>query len=198
MNPGGGSESESNERIVYGAGVKLSDTGVASRALAGLEAGVIGGVMLLVLVSLDSMWHRRPWWSFENLAGSVIYGQSALRRGLGRATLSGAALELVSGGVAGLLFGIVFARTKGRAMALVSGMSFGVVWFYLTHRLLFGWIGPLVPMYAAQPATLLGHVLLGLVLSRTPVLYWARLAAPADANEGGHPARAGEIVPRIG
>jgi hypothetical protein len=191
MNPGAGTGLASHS-------VRTSGTGVAWRALAGLEAGVIGGALLMAFVSLDSMWHRQPWWSFENLAGSVIYGQSALWRGLGRATVAGAALELVSGGLAGCLFGIVFAHVRGRALALVSGLSFGGVWFYLSHRLLFGWIGPLVPLYAAQPATFLGHLLLGLVLSRTPVLYWSRVAAWAGTYEGGLPASAGEIVPRIG
>jgi hypothetical protein len=168
--------------------------GLHWRILAGFEAGVIGAIVLLAFLSLDAMWHRHQWWSFENLAGSVVYGPSALRRGLGRATIAGAALELVSGGIAGCLFGIAFARTRGRALALVSGVSFGVVWFYLTHQLLFSWIGPLVPMYASQPATLISHMLLGLVLSRTPVLYWSRVAHLPIPVQGSLPPSGGDIA----
>jgi len=69
------------------------------------------------------------------------------------------------------LYGVCFARTRGRMVSLLLGLSCGVIWFFISYQLLFRGIGPLIPVYASQPATLLGHVILGLVLSRTSMLY---------------------------
>ena len=144
-------------------------------ALAGLETGVIGGVAMLLFLFANSALRGQSWWSYANLLGSVVYGSSALWRGLGRATIAGIALQALMSGVAGALFGVCFARTRGRMVSLLLGLSCGVIWFFVSHWFLFKGIGPLVPVYASQPATLLGHVILGLALSRTSTLYleWA-------------------------
>jgi hypothetical protein len=140
-------------------------------ALAGLEAGVIGGLAMLLFLCAHSALRGQVWWSYANLLGSIVYGPSALWRGLSRATLAGIAIQILISGVAGLLYGVCFARTRGRMVSLLLGLSCGVIWFFITYQLFFRGIGPLIPVYASQPATLLGHGILGLVLSRTPRLY---------------------------
>ena len=177
-------------------------------ALAGMEAGVIGGAAMLLFVFAHSVLRGKAWWSYANLLGSVVYGSSALWRGLGRATLAGIALQLLLGGIAGALFGLCFARTRGRMVSLLLGLSCGVIWFFVTHWVVFRGIGPLVPVYASQPATLLGHMIFGLVLSRTSTLYlewppgWLLLEAPPGAMamsgipDASQASETNEIVPR--
>ena len=150
-------------------------TSLELSVLAGLETGVLGGVAMMLFLFAHSTLRGQSWWSYANLLGSVVYGPSALWRGLGRATVAGIAIQVLMGGAAGVLFGVCFARTRGRVESLLLGLSSGVIWFFVCHWFLFKGIGPLVPVYASQPATLLGHVILGLVLSRTSMLYleWA-------------------------
>jgi hypothetical protein len=159
-------------------------------ALAGLETGVIGGLSLLTFLCAHSALRGVSWWSYTNLLGSVVYGPSALRRGFGRATLAGLAVEILLSGFAGLVFGVCFARTRGRLMSLLLGLSCGVIWFFISFGTIFRVIGPLVPVYASQPATLLGHMIFGFVLSRTSLVYqdwpagWRLLEGP-KGPEGG-------------
>ena len=129
----------------------------------------------MVFLFAHSLLRGQSWWSYANLLGSVAYGASALWRGLGRATVAGIAIQILMSGVAGVLFGVCFARTRGRMVSLLLGVSSGLIWFFVSHGILFKGIGPLVPVYASQPATLLGHMILGLVLSRTSILFleWA-------------------------
>jgi hypothetical protein len=177
-------------------------------ALAGLEAGVVGGVSMLLFLCAHSALRGQYWWSYPNLLGSVAYGSSAFWRGLGRATAAGISVELLLSGAAGVLFGVCFARTRGRMVSLLLGLSCGVIWFFFTFGVLFRAIGPLVPVYASEPATLLAHMILGLVLSRTSMLYvqwppgWRLLEVKeAKAAASGIPNAnelrgANEIVPR--
>ena len=140
-------------------------------ALAGLQAGVLGGMAMLVFLFAHSVLRGQPWWSYANLLGSVVYGTSALWRGFGRATFAGASFQILLSGLAGALFGVCFARTRGRMPSLLLGLSSGVIWFGISHWILFKGIAPLVPVYASQPATLLGYLILGLVLSRTSMMF---------------------------
>lgn len=177
-------------------------------ALAGLETGVAGGLSMIVFLCANSILRGQSWWSFLNLLGSVVYGASSLRRGLGRATLAGLAVEILLSGLAGIVFGVCFARTRGRMVSLLLGLSCGVIWFFISFGTVFKLIGPLVPIYASQPATLLGHMIFGFVLSRTSQVHeswppqWRLWPGPAGTGDGsGIPnANAGrgasEIVPQ--
>jgi hypothetical protein len=177
-------------------------------ALAGLEAGVIGALAMLVFLFAHSMLRGQNWWSYANLLGSASYGATALWRGFGRATLAGTALQLALGGLLGVVYGVCFARTRGRMVSLLLGLSCGLIWFFLSFWLLFRVAAPLIPVYASQPATLLAHVIFGLVLSRVPQLYqawpleWRFVEPPKPVLEAsGTPGASeiggtGEIVPR--
>lgn len=169
---------------------------------------------MLTFLCAHSVLRGQPWWSYANLLGSMVYGSSALWRGLGRATLAGIAVQILSCGIVGVLFGVCFARTRGRLVSLLLGLSSGVIWFSFSHWILFKGLAPLVPVYASQPATLLGYMILGLVLSRTSMLYrdwppgwlmmppgWRTMgdevAAPAQSGtpDASQERGTGEIVP---
>ena len=178
-----------------------------SSALAGLQTGVIGGLAMLAFLFAHSLLRGQPWWSFANLMGSMVYGPSALWRGMGRATFAGIAFQVMLSGIAGVLFGVCFARTRGRLVSLLLGLSSGVIWFGLCHWILFKGIAPLIPVYASQPSTLLGYLIFGLVLSRTSMLCldWppgsavgeraSSVALPSGTPDASQESGSGEIVP---
>ena len=156
------------------------------RLLAGLQAGTAGGLLMLAYFSLQSAILRQPWWSMANLLGTAIYGQSALWRGLGRATLAGAALQLLIAAAVGILFGVFFSRLRGWTAPLLLGIATGVACFFFCHDGMFGRISPLIPVYAPRSSTIVGHLLLGLALSRVAAIYRSLepVFARAPATEG--------------
>lgn len=138
-------------------------------SLAGVEAGVLAGVVMLGWFMLHSIWGGDPWWAVPNLLASTFYGQRALYMGGGTVTVSGAALHLLVSGVIGALFALAVTpwRANHSRMALL-GLFVGLVWYYLSYGYLWHKINPLVPVYSAVPSMLTGHLLFGICLSLYP------------------------------
>jgi hypothetical protein len=135
-----------------------------SRALSGIEAGVIGGMAMLALLATTSLWRNRGWWEIPNLLGSTFYGVRAFRPGPNLATLAGASLQLMICGCVGALFGVLFGRVRSRRRMLLFGAFAGILWSYLADAFLWRQVNPLVTMYSGQPAAVLGHALFGVCL----------------------------------
>jgi hypothetical protein len=134
------------------------------RLASGLEAGVIGGMAMLLLLVAGSMWRGEVWWAPANLLGSTFYGRRAFRAGPGLATLSGTAFHIVITGTVGALFGLACGGVQERRRLVMLGTLAGVFWYYLADALFWSHVNLLVPAYAPQPATLLAHALFGACL----------------------------------
>ena len=144
--------------------------------LAGIQAGVAGGILMLLYFSLQSLMLHKPWWTMANLLGTAVYGQTALWRGLGRATIAGAAFQIIIAGFIGALFGLANAysvRLANWTSALLVGLASGLASFFLCHDWLYGLISPLIPVYAPRSSALIAHLLFGLALSRVTSIYRA-------------------------
>ena len=161
--------------------------------LAGLEAGVIGGLAMLALMIVDSMWLRHPWWSIPNLLGSVFYRHRAFHMGPGLASASGIALHLTISGLAGVVFALLFAGALSRTRSALLGIAAGLVWYYAALHVLFPRIGPLVSRYAPEPSTLLAYVLFGVCLGRFP--YRGGSDPMQDGAAAATPTEAPEVAP---
>jgi hypothetical protein len=135
-------------------------------ALAGIQAGVVGGILLVAYLALDSAWHRRSIWTVPNLLASTFYGESAYRSGFGARTCAGLALLLFLYGALGAFFALVVRDHGSRLRLTVLGLIFGTGWFFLSFDVLWKWINPLVEQYSPDRAMLVGHVLYGGVLGR--------------------------------
>jgi hypothetical protein len=134
------------------------------KVLAGIAAGALGGIVLLIFLALSSLIHQDPWWRFPNLAGTTFYGADALRSGFSRATLSGAAFEILLAGAAGAIFSsIVGDSLRGLRLAL-AGMMAGLLWMYASN-LLYARVSPLIPLYSETWPMTIGHLLLGACLA---------------------------------
>jgi hypothetical protein len=159
--------------------------------LAGIQAGVIGALILLGYVALDSAWHRRSVWTVPNLLASTFYGESAYRPGLGARTSAGVALLLVLYGVLGAVFGLVVRDQDSRLRVMLLGLIYGTGWFFLSFDVLWKYVNPLVNIYSPDRAMLVGHLLYGGTLGRRFPAYLRAIGeetipqtSPPDPAEG--------------
>jgi len=150
-------------------------------ALAGIQAGIVGALLLVAYLALDSAWHRRSIWTVPNLFASTFYGESAYRSGFGARTSAGLALMLFLYGALGALFALVVRDHGSRLRITILGLIFGTGWFFLSFDVLWKWINPLVEQYSPDRAMLVGHVLYGGVLGRCLPAY---LQAIRQAEHG--------------
>jgi hypothetical protein len=135
-----------------------------TRSALGIQAGVLGGAAMLVLVLAGSLLRDRPWWEIPNLAGSTFYGIRAFRSGVGRVTLSGIALHFVVSGTLGVLFGLAFGSIRQRKRVILLGLVTGLLWYYFGDFLFWSRVNPWISAYAPQPLALAGHAVFGLCL----------------------------------
>lgn len=135
-------------------------------ALAGIEAGTVGALILLGYLALDSAWHRRSIWTVPNLLASTFYGESAFRPGFGARTSAGLALLLLLYGTLGLLFALAVRDHGTRLRVVLAGLIYGVGWFFLSFDILWKHVNPMVQIYSPDRAMLVGHVIYGGVLGR--------------------------------
>jgi hypothetical protein len=137
---------------------------ILKRMLHGIEAGIVGGLAMLILLAAASMWHRHVWWEIPNLLGSTFYHERAFYSGPGRATLAGGALQLTICGLLGATFGVTCGNVRSRHRLMLLGTLAGLGWFYLGNALVWPRLNPLVPIYWPEPAAILSHVLFGACL----------------------------------
>ncbi len=129
------------------------------RLLNGIEAGVIGGIVMLALLVSGSLWRGDPWWLSSNLLGSTFYGARALNSGPDRATLAGGALHVFMTGSMGGAFGLVCGGIPRRRRLVLLGTLAGLIWQGLADAFVWRNINALVPLYSSQPATLFSYAL---------------------------------------
>ena len=71
------------------------------RALAGIEAGILGGVAMLAWPAVSSLVDLQSIWVVPNLLGSALSGHAVLHRGFGWVTVAGLGLHLFVAGSVG-------------------------------------------------------------------------------------------------
>jgi hypothetical protein len=134
-------------------------TTTSFQILAGLEAGILGGLLMALWLALIAPVLGRPWWFVLNLFASYTYDIRAIRDGAGMATLTGVAIQVLAGGVLGILMGMLGSgnRIAGLAIAMTAYMvCYAYVWKRYTPFLLY---------YVPQPLFVVGFFLYGSMLS---------------------------------
>ena len=159
-----------------------------TRLLAGLETGTLAGLVMLLWFALEALRRGMVWYAIPNLLGSAFYGPAALRAGLGRVTLAGISLELAHAGLAGAVFGLIAAKITGFGRALMFGLTAGLVDYAVLYFVVWRHTAPLLARHSPEPATLLAHLLYGVVLSRLPARcsrLEAAIGTPAPVPKAG-------------
>lgn len=139
---------------------------ILHRALAGLEAGVVGAGVMLLWFAIHSIWTDDPWWTTPNLLASTFYGNRVFRMGFGWPTLAGAALQLCSGGAIGVAYAFGVGKVERPAGKFGLALLTGLAWYYVLEWLLWRRMSPLVPIYASTSAMWFAHFVYGVCLTR--------------------------------
>jgi hypothetical protein len=136
--------------------------------LAGLQSGTYAALVMLAWLAAASIYYRRTVWAIPNLFATTFHGASALRRDFGSTTVSGLALHLLIYALLGALFGLLVQDRATRLRTTLLGMIWGVLWYYAWFNVLWTAINPLIPLYVPDRPMLVGHLIYGGLLGRTP------------------------------
>jgi uncharacterized protein DUF6789 len=153
--------------------------------LAGIEAGVVGGLLMMAWLGLVSLLYGRTVWHPANLIATTFYGEEALRRGFRWATLSGFSLHLVVCVTIAIAFGLLVNRIPGRRRVLLLGLAAGLAWYLIGFTFFWRLVNPVVLEYRPSQAMLVAHLLFGVCLGTLPgyreALRRAGFGPPIDA-----------------
>src|SRR5579875_1071912 len=98
----------------------MNPYGSTSRALAGLQTGMFGALILLGWMALATLWSRHSVWWYPNLMATTFGGDPALRIGFGRYSLAGLALHLVQYAGLGVIYAAVVPRHTAYTRLLLA------------------------------------------------------------------------------
>jgi hypothetical protein len=169
-------------------------------ALAGLEAGTLGTLIMIAWLLLCSVSAGYTIWIVPNLFATAIYGSGVYQNHFLRASWPGIALILAIYGAGGMVWGTLcgaFMKSgqRPRFFAL-TGAIVGLIVYYF-FNLIWKYADPLIPLYAPARALQVGHVFWGMALARAP-LYSRRIAESAmdktEEHQDEAAVRSGEVI----
>ncbi len=143
--------------------------GRLDRALAGLQAGTIGVLNMLLWMGICSVWRGEDFWTGPNLFAGAVYPQAAFRSGFEWNTAFGVALYILLYGTLGTLFALAAGRPMtSRRLALLA-MAFGLGWYWIV----FQWLWRATRLAAllhggGDTLFLVGHLIYGMLLGGFP------------------------------
>jgi hypothetical protein len=137
-------------------------------ALAGLEAGILGALCLLLWLAAGALLAGQAAWSVPVRLVTVAFGREVYRDGLFAAASAGVALQLFGGGLAGILFGLIQRAAWASSRVALVGLAYGLGWYYLAYEVLLRRIGLGPHLELPRRSLLLAHVVFGLVLAAHP------------------------------
>ena len=143
-------------------------------ALAGLQAGVLGALVIFACLMVGSLWNGRSIWVVPNLFATTFFGSHVYRNQLLRTSWTGLALIVALYGGLGTLWGCIWRDRRTRWLGLYGAVA-GLCVYFLFYDFVWRHVNPLVTLYAPDRQLQLGHLLLGLALARSP-LYARRIA----------------------
>ncbi len=155
----------------------------SSAFLAGLQLGMIGVLCMLTWLGLASVWQMRSFWTAENLMASAFYGANAIRSGFAGETLSGLAVYLALYSLLGAVLAALLGNRMPRTRTFLVSLVFSMAWYYVSFRLLWKSVLPLVALLHVERSTAFGHLIYGAVLGSYP----SHLKRPESAEARGAP-----------
>jgi hypothetical protein len=133
-------------------------------ALAGLEAGVVGGLVALGWWVLSALVSGQSVWTVPARLGALLYRGFAASDELAAAVAAGIALQIASAGAVGVLFGLAMRGGWNSQRVTLLGLLTGAGWHYAGYEVLMRTAQ--LAVYAAPPrrVMLVGNLLFGLAL----------------------------------
>jgi len=151
------------------------------RLLAGLQAGTLGTLWMLAWMGLSAVWQRRSFWAPENLMANALHPRGEIAADFQWSSLSGLAVYVLIYGALGAVFAFLAGRHATRqARITLLALLFALAWYYFSFHLLWKTVAPAITFLHPERATVTGHVIYGLILSR----FAAYLPRQARISEG--------------
>jgi hypothetical protein len=142
--------------------------GAWESVLAGLQAGLVGVLLMLAWLGVSAAWQQRSFWTAENLMASAFYGTRSIHSGFASRTLPGLALYVVLYSLLGALLALAVRDRATRMRTILLAIFFAMVWYYASFHWMWERVMPLVALLHAERPTAIGHVIYGLWLGRFP------------------------------
>jgi hypothetical protein len=136
-------------------------------ALGGLQAGVLGALIMLACLMAVSILDRRSPWLVPNLFASVFFGSDVYLNRFLHTSWSGLALILAIYGMLGAIWGAIWRDQPARWIAFY-GALFGLAVYYVSFHFVWKRISPMMFLYAPNRQLELGHIIWGMVLAKSP------------------------------
>jgi hypothetical protein len=134
--------------------------------LAGLEAGMLGAIYMIVWLMLGSRLARRSIWDIPNLFATTFYGPMAYEGQYFRSSWSGVALIVAICGLGGMLWGLVWRDDRQPFLTLFGAIA-GLAVYFVFFDFIWKWVNPEIPMYAPFRQLQIGYILWGMALGRS-------------------------------
>src|SRR5262249_34458974 len=136
--------------------------------MAGVEAGVLGGLFMRAWLATLSLLQGRVLLCMPDFLASTFFWEAALRRGFLLSSLSAVALHVIVSAMAGLLFGLAVGGIVNRGRVMLLGLAAGVAWYFLSVGFFWNYVNPMVPLYSRGSGMLVAHLGLGVFLGSFP------------------------------
>src|SRR5512138_3105852 len=114
--------------------------------LAGLQSGMVGVLCMLGWLGVIAEWQQRSFWIPANLMASAFYGAGAIHSGFASETVSGLAIYIGLYSALGALLAVVVRNRLSRLRTFLVAMLFAIAWYYVSFRLLWKSVMPLVAL----------------------------------------------------
>ncbi len=135
--------------------------------MAGLQAGVLGALVMLGCLMVGSLLNRRSIWVAPNLFATTFYGAGVYYNQYARTAWAGVALLIVLYGGMGALWGCAW-REERKAVAGGLRAIFGMVVYLVLFDFIWKQVNGLVVLYAPTAQLEFGHALWGMILAKSP------------------------------
>ncbi len=152
------------------------------RLLAGLQAGMLGGLLLSAYFWLESLLFARSVWQAPRLFAAALLGPGGAHPHFDFSTVIGYSVLLLCCGAMGLLFAVLVPPATAGIWALNAGIAYSLVWYLVVMREL------LVSPIGGMPSgfTMLGYFLFGALLTLYG-RYYRRIAQPLRLADSASP-----------
>jgi hypothetical protein len=139
-----------------------------SALLAGLQAGMVGVLIMLAWLGVSAAWQQRSFWTAENLMATAFYGPQSIHNGFAGRTLPGLALYVVLYSALAAAIAMLLRDRLTRLRTALVCIVLAMVWYYVSFRWMWRHVMPLVALLHAERPTAIGHLIYGLWLGRFP------------------------------
>jgi hypothetical protein len=149
--------------------------------LAGLEAGVVAGVVMLLWYAVTSAMANRSPWDVPTVLAEVFLPPGRVSQRWATLAAAGAAVPVAGGGLIGVLFGIAARFVRASRHMILLGLLFGLSWYYAWRALAAQRIGAGAAAIVSSWKVVAGYLLFGLLLALYPrLLRGVRAGFPAE------------------